>query len=777
MFFLLRNMPKEKEPSYEFLHLCTKSSLVSTTESDIDKFLSQTETLEQMQRILEQTNRTRKTGLDIALEANNERILNKVLQWINVNVEEQGGWDKNTEILKVIFPYVAAFSNEQLIKETLNKTEQCNETFDEHKEETIASKSTIMKIIIEKFCEGAHGQYQILLTTFKCAAKYPNILKSYMRDNGPFASANERFWDSVLSIIFDNISDIEPKIIKMEQEIDLSECRDEKEKNELLDAKRALIIESAFSCVILLLSMKNSLGCSAFDYEGLLPKHLKLFDLHEKYLIKIDRTLSQCFPDIGFEVKRSFRTTSNLHPLSVIGKTGLLELTQHPYIQLYINMMWMAFVRYMFYAHLFLYLLFFISLCLFVGTQQLYVTDQLANVTNNGQSNMTIPAKQLYQVYFKTSISAQWSEVFQILTGILAVLMLIFELMQLKTLRKYYFRQLENYPDIFISVGSLVVSFHSSRYGYNSDLHSLGLILILTTAIRVAWMVKHVPVIGDKFRLLLAVVIMVIRFTPVLLFFLATFAVIFHSLFRHQNPFSTVAYSMLKIFIMSIGEYEFEGVFFDDGNIPSLEIVTFGIFVTFLILMGISMTNLLIGYATGDFLKQLIDESDKWVFESKVSIIHQYCYMFQSRSGMYHNKKIKDLKIWHSIFPREWGMGMTAKFCLVCLFWPILLCCWCFMRDWDEDLYQSNWKKLKAKHSWIAGEGRRNKENVNLLTTDQMKIKMEEMKKVIDEMKNDQEIMKNKFEKLLAALQAGFIPKTVDNNANYPSTDFTVDTS
>ncbi len=674
-----------------FLEVCGRKSCDSRSEEYIDGLLNQINS-DSMKELLETKRANGKSGLDLALQSNNHIIIKKVLDWVIIDYE------KSTDItlLGLVFPYVGALGNEEIVKQLLDdKTEAQRATL--LIRETCKPKKTIMEVAVSRCIQG-YCDHEVVVTIFKYVAKCPYLLEIFAtkKGKGPFASVNEEFWDVILSNKLERISDIEQRLDWLkeqkalaeneqnedadhvgpelyncgqnENEVELNSCSKHQRTSEVelqlgrlqeqnggqagteimyshcadgskvelngLKHDANIVIQDEnnpkyplsseiFECeteirialdsLLMLLSQRNRLGKSAFDYEAFLPKHSRLLDLHEKYLFRKDSPLSQCFPEIAFNEAFSYSTTGKMHPLSVIGGTGYLELSQHPYIQAYIYIIWKAFVRYVFYTYLLLYCVLFFSLSAFVVTtfgnashshdpvkatagnlsnvpdfagnishpvgnasdSPELVKASLGNFSNVDNASYT-PQSDEDAFNFKEYFTISWSNLFRLVIIILSALGLMLELWQMAIFRQHYLTDgIKNYLDLFIFIGNLVVSIMSSEHRYNSDLHSVGLVLILASSIRVAWMMKHLPIIGDKFRLLLAVVYMVIRFLPVLLFFLLTFAVVFHGLLKHQKPFSNIGYAMVKVFIMSIGEYESEGILFQhEFDITSLEIVT-----------------------------------------------------------------------------------------------------------------------------------------------------------------------------------------------------------
>ena len=145
--------------------------------------------------------------------------------------------------------------------------------------------------------------------------------------------------------------------------------------------------------------------------------------------------------------------------------------------------------------------------------------------------------------------------------------------------------------------------------------------------------------------MLFAIVWKVFIFSPVLLFFVLTFALIMHNLLHNQEPFSHIGLAIMKTMAMTVGELDFGAIFFGHANHSTFEIMAFIIFDIFLVVMTISMMNLLIGIAVGD-ISDLSKEGEQSKFRSKVDLVLQFSYMFPGISERMHRRKLCDLMGW-----------------------------------------------------------------------------------------------------------------------------------
>ncbi len=348
-------------------------------------------------------------------------------------------------------------------------------------------------------------------------------------------------------------------------------------------------------------------------------------------------TLSECFPEFSIDDSIPYTEMYVSHPLTVVGESGNLILINHPYVKSYVNLCWHSLARYIYYLHLFLYLVFLGSLCSFVAIHEIKNIDnsfELGNITQNSSEfyeNQTVTSNRT-AVFVTQNPGLAYTSAGMVL--IIAVFGLIFEFFQARTTGWYYFQSLTNYFEIFVFLASItLISVGLNEYG--STVHVIICIVIPIATIRGVVLLTHFPLIGIQFQMLITVTHNVVMFLPMLLFLLFTFATIFKSLLHNQESFSNLGMAMMKVMVMSIGELEYESIFDDASNEQPQEIIAFLMFIPFLGIMTISVTNLLIGIAVGD-IDQLRKRSAQITFKSQVDFILHFASMFPKTNKEIH---------------------------------------------------------------------------------------------------------------------------------------------
>ncbi len=385
-----------------------------------------------------------------------------------------------------------------------------------------------------------------------------------------------------------------------------------------------------------ILAQENKFGFYVFEYSGNTDEIVYIFDKLKEHKVRCDKSLCECFPDFYNHFRRSKRFVDLYvhHPLSILGSSGNLALLKHPYIQVYVETAWKSRTQVFFYIYSALYLLFFASLCVYVTTHQFIGAATSNNATNSGL-NTTIE----YHEYSFQSDFPMLTDFCMGTAAVIAFLGILFEIVRMCILEAYYFENVENIASMTIFPCALLITVVPLVTEYQSWTHGFGCVLIIITAYRGALLLTLVKVwgLGNKLRMLIMGAKHVLFFSPILMFFIVAFAVVFRNLLHNKDSFSHMGLAIMKVLIMSVGEIDFNGTFFDSSDHEPFELLAFFILIVFLGIVTISMMNLLIGFAVGDITK-LYEEGDQFEFMSKVEHICQLFYVFKMGNFIHKSK-------------------------------------------------------------------------------------------------------------------------------------------
>ncbi|CAF1438206.1 unnamed protein product [Adineta ricciae] len=145
----------------------------------------------------------------------------------------------------------------------------------------------------------------------------------------------------------------------------------------------------------------------------------------------------------------------------------------------------------------------------------------------------------------------------------------------------------------------------------------LGAFGLLLSWLNLLGYIQFIPVVGTYVTMLFVIIKKFLRFSSVLLILISGFAFAFHMVFQNFEPFQNTGYSYIKTAFMISGELDF------DDRIHNTETkayykITFVIYLLFLVIMTVLVTNLLIGLAVGEIpplMKQATDDRNRLFYE------------------------------------------------------------------------------------------------------------------------------------------------------------------
>ncbi|CAL8311470.1 unnamed protein product [Merluccius merluccius] len=279
-----------------------------------------------------------------------------------------------------------------------------------------------------------------------------------------------------------------------------------------------------------------------------------------------------------------------LAALNAMVQYNRIELLSHPVCLKYLEMKWVAYGSM---AHV-------LNMCLYLMGQLplTYLTLALRPSVNT-----TAPG-QLDVVMVPISFSEQ--SVFLSLCMVMVVVMNFYgigkEVVQISQQRWNYFKDSSNQIDWLVAIFSLsfviplALNVEGSLHwqaGALAVFHSWVCFLLYLQ--RFDRFGIYVVMFGEIMKTLISIVML-------FLFLMVAFGLGFHALMLNQKEFETVPLSVIQIFVMMIGELNYETNFLKpnlDHKLP-FTFLTYVLFIEFALLMPILLVNLLIGLAVGD---------------------------------------------------------------------------------------------------------------------------------------------------------------------------------
>ena len=169
---------------------------------------------------------------------------------------------------------------------------------------------------------------------------------------------------------------------------------------------------------------------------------------------------------------------------------------------------------------------------------------------------------------------------------------------------------IDNTMDMFCYITSILVvtdfgSCESETGLRNSWQWPLGAVCVTVTWLNLLSLIRKLPYLGIYVVMFTDVFQTFLKVSGVVLLFVIAFSLGFYALLENQQYFGDLPKAIIKTFVMTSGELEYDNLFFADEfpiNLQSVpyEWTTRLFFVVFVIIMPIIIMNLLVGLAVDD---------------------------------------------------------------------------------------------------------------------------------------------------------------------------------
>ena len=176
---------------------------------------------------------------------------------------------------------------------------------------------------------------------------------------------------------------------------------------------------------------------------------------------------------------------------------------------------------------------------------------------------------------------------------------------------------IDNTMDMFCYITSILVvtdfgSCESETGLRNSWQWPLGAVCVTVTWLNLLSLIRKLPYLGIYVVMFTDVFQTFLKVSGVVLLFVIAFSLGFYALLENQQYFGDLPKAIIKTFVMTSGELEYDNLFFADEfpiNLQSVpyEWTTRLFFVVFVIIMPIIIMNLLVGLAVDDI--KLVQEN------------------------------------------------------------------------------------------------------------------------------------------------------------------------
>lgn len=316
-------------------------------------------------------------------------------------------------------------------------------------------------------------------------------------------------------------------------------------------------------------------------------------DVIPQYLSKLDSSIKLTDHEIGdvdCELKLDFRV---LVPSIAKGETELLlnfievghrEVLKHPLCETFLFLKWRRIRKFFIFSLLYH--------ALFVLLFTVYIIGVFLKDCPPFKRTATVCVVSLY-------IS---------LTGrclvCLNVVLLAKELFQIAHSRLLYAKQWENWLQWFIIISVFLCVYPETSMDIRVDVrswqHHVAAIGIFLTWLELMMLVGRFPTFGLYVQMFTTVAYNFAKFLMAYLCLLIGFGLSFGVLFSNYKSFKSLVWGLLKTLIMMSGELEFEDIFYDEKDKIIYPVTAHIMFLAFVILVTVILTNLMVGLAVSD---------------------------------------------------------------------------------------------------------------------------------------------------------------------------------
>lgn len=351
-------------------------------------------------------------------------------------------------------------------------------------------------------------------------------------------------------------------------------------------------------CVLLLINsggdvtLRTNGGISVLTFitrrtPEVIPKYIEKFDASIKLN---DHELG----DVDCELKLDFRV---LVPSVTKGESELLlsfievghkEVLKHPLCETFLFLKWRR-IRKFFFFSLFYH-------CVFA----LLFTQYIVGV-------FLRPCEPLRRIFSDPcSVKSYVTGIGYVLI-MLNLMLTVKEIFQFAHGWKTYIKQWENWLQWLIIISVCCSVYPTDNMNIRVDVsewqHHVAAVGIFLTWLELMMIVGRFPIFGLYVQMFTTVAMNFLKFFCAYLCLLIAFSLSFNVLLPEYAAFKTVFISFLKIIMMMSGELEFEDIFFDnnrDNRVVKYKVTTHVMFLAFVLLVTVILTNLMVGLAVSD---------------------------------------------------------------------------------------------------------------------------------------------------------------------------------
>uniref|UniRef100_A0A669BZV4 Transient receptor potential cation channel, subfamily A, member 1b n=1 Tax=Oreochromis niloticus TaxID=8128 RepID=A0A669BZV4_ORENI len=272
-----------------------------------------------------------------------------------------------------------------------------------------------------------------------------------------------------------------------------------------------------------------------------------------------------------------------------------IELLNHPVCKKYLAMKWVAYGSIAHVLNMFLYLLGLLPL-----THLIVTLRPSVNTSDTGEHDIIMVPVSFTEVLMAVQpVSLSFCMVMVLVMNIYSIGK---EVVQISQQRWKYITDYSNQSDWISAIFSIlfVVPLMINAEG---SLHwQAGAIAVLNSWVGFLLYLQRFEGVGIYVVMFGEIMKTLVRIVLLFFYLMLAFSLAFHALMLNQREFNSVPLSVIQTFVMMVGELNYQNNFLDEylnHRLP-FGILTYFIFVVFVLFMPILLVNLMIGLAVGD---------------------------------------------------------------------------------------------------------------------------------------------------------------------------------
>ena len=303
---------------------------------------------------------------------------------------------------------------------------------------------------------------------------------------------------------------------------------------------------------------------------------------------------------------KNYQVVKDNHPLKIVARRERHQLLAHPVLKMLLHRKWTwASTLYIFFVCFYAAHVISVSVYMITASPPFQVNQSWCEINLLDDIVLNLWNEE-GQGYLQTGATAA--------VAIIAAIGAIIEVIQLVMSGTERLTDLHNLFDWFTYISAVLIIINFTKC--NSRTHwqwQLGVACVFIAWMNFLFYLRKAPKVGIYIVMIGMICQTFLHFFAVFFLFILVFAITFYLLLQNQYAFRDVFLSIMKTWVMMVGEMDFTDLFHSDQEDDSHEVqvyfpeITYAVFIAFLIFLSLIIMNLLTALAIRDVNKLLED--------------------------------------------------------------------------------------------------------------------------------------------------------------------------